>query len=110
MGIQVVVTYNQSLRIAPVQYFQQMQHRQFLLKRARVFGLTAGIESALIADAYRMGIVVQTVGADHPFRTAWLYLSVTTDHVVVTDTEVETSFVVPSVYLSDRRCLVGPHC
>ena len=60
---------------------------------------TAGIKSPFIADANRMGIVMMpfdvAVGADHPFRSTWLNRSVTTDHVMVTDAEVKTSFTVP---------------
>ena len=49
--------------------------------------------------AVRVGIVMMpfdvAVGADHPFRATWLDRSVTTDHVVVADAEVKTSFTVP---------------
>ena len=110
LRVQVVMTYYQGFRIAPVQYLQQMQHRQFLLKRTRIGGLTADVEPALVADAYRVGVVVPAVGTDHPFRTAWLNLSVTTDDVVVADAEVEAPLTVPGVNLSGRACLVGPHC
>ena len=71
--------------------------------------MTAGIEPALVADAYRVGVVVHAVGTDHPFRTAKLYLSVTTDHVMVADTEVETSLAMPCIYLSCRAVLVGSY-
>ena len=110
LRVQVVMTYYQGFRIAPVQYLQQMQHRQFLLKRTRIGRLTADVEPALVADAYRVGVVVPAVGTDHPFRTAWLNLSVTTDDVVVADAEVEASPTVPGVNLNGRACLVGPHC
>ena len=96
------MAYDHGLRIAPVQYFQQMQHRQFLLKRTRVGGLTANIESPFVADADRMGIVVQTVGTYHPFWTTGLDLSVTTDHVVVADAEVEPPLAMPGIDLSGR--------
>ena len=91
--------YDQGAGITLVQVFEQMPHGLLLRSRARVVGLTAGIKSPFIADANRMGIVMMpfdvAVGADHPFRATWLDRSVTTDHVVVTDTEVETSITVP---------------
>ena len=46
--------------------------------------MTSDVEPALVADANGMGVMVHAVGANLTFRTAWLYLSVTTDDVVVT--------------------------
>ena len=93
------MTYDQGAGVTPVQVFEQLPHRLLLRSRARVVGLTAGIKSPFIADANRMGIVMMpfyvAVGADHPFRATWLDRSVTTDHVVVADAEVETSITVP---------------
>ena len=55
--------------------------------------------------------MVQAVGTYHPFRTAWLDLSVTTDDVMVADTKLVMSVTaVPGVDLSGRGCLVGPYC
>ena len=93
--IEVAVTDNQRARIALVQLFEQRAHGCLLFSRSRVGGLSADVQSALIADAYRVGVVVQAVGADHPFRTAWLYFSVTTDDVVVADTQFPV--VIPAV-------------
>ena len=92
------MTYDHSAGITLVQVFEQMPHGLLLRSRARVVGLTAGIKSPFIADANRMGIVMMpfvAVGADHPFRATWLNRSVTTDHVVVANAEVKTSFTVP---------------
>ena len=71
--------------------------------------MTAGVEPALVANAYRVGVVVHAVGANQKLRTAKLYLSVTTDHVMVADAEVETSLSVPGINLSCRAVLVGPY-
>jgi hypothetical protein len=57
-----------------------------------------------------VGIVVQAVGTDHELRAAGLYLSVTTDHVMVADAEVEAPLAMPGIDLSSRAVLVGPHC
>ena len=71
--------------VASVQVFEQLSHGSLLFSRSCISGLTADVEPALVADAYRVGVVVHAVGADHPFRTAILNFSVTTDDVVVAD-------------------------
>ena len=86
LGIQVVMTYDHGAGIARVQFLKQFSHGSLLRLGARVSGLTADIKPALVADADRVGVMVLAVGTDHPFRTAWLYRSVTTDHVVVAET------------------------
>ncbi len=110
LRIQVVMTYDQGAGEAPVQVFEQQPERHLLCHGTRVGGLTADVEPALVADAYRVGVVVQAVGADHPFRSSRLNLSVTTDDVVVADAEVETPLAVPCVDLSHRTRLVRPYC
>ena len=96
--------------VTPMEVLEQPSHGSLLFSRSRVGGLTADVETALVADAYLVGVVVQAVGADHPFRTSWLYLSVTTDHVVVADAEVEASLAVPRINLCRGTGLVGPYC
>ena len=50
-GIEVVMTYNYGAGIALVQFLKQSSHGSLLCLSARVGGLTADIEPALIADA-----------------------------------------------------------
>ena len=102
MGVQVVVTDDHGVGVTPVQVFQQLSHRSLLLRCPRVGGLTADVQTTLVTYADGVAVVVQTVGANHPFRTSWLYLSVTTDDVVVADTELEASLAMPRVYLGCR--------
>ena len=102
--------YDQGAGVTLEQVVEQSPHGCLLFCRARVGGLTADVEPALVADADRVAVVVQAVGADHPFRATWLDRSVTTDHVMVADAEVETPLAVPGVDLSGRRQLVGLHC
>ena len=85
LRIEVAMPYDQGTRVTLTQRFDQSPHGCLLFSRARVGGLTSDVEPALIADADRVGIVVQAVSTHHPFRTAWLDRSVTTDHVVVAD-------------------------
>ena len=82
--------HDQGTGVTLVEILEQLSHRRLLRCRTRVVGLTADVEPALVADADRVGIVVQTVGTDHPFRPTGLNLSVTTDHVVVADANVIT--------------------
>jgi len=115
VGTEVVVTDDQRTGVTAVQVFQQLSQGEFLRRCARVGGLPAGIKSPFVAYADGMGIVMmplhQAVGAYHPLRTAWLDLSVTTDDVVVADTELIMSLLtmVP-VDLSHRGRLVGRYC
>ena len=111
LRIEVAMSDDQGTGVTLVEIFEQQSHRRFLLSRARVGGLTADVESPFVADADRMGRVVQTVGADHPFRPTGLDRSVTTNHVVVADAKlIMAVFAVPGIDLSSRRCLVGPYC
>ena len=97
------MTDDQGTGVTLVEIFEQLPHRRLLRCRTRVVGLTADIESPFVADADRMGIVVQTVGTYHPFWSTGLNLSVTTDHVVVADAKlIMAVFAVPGINLSGR--------
>ena len=109
-GVQVVVPYNHGAGVTHVQFLEQFAHGSLLCRRSRVGGLTADVIPALVADADRVGVVVLAVCANHPFRTAWLYRSVSSDHVVVADTELPALLAMPRIYLSGRTRLIGFHC
>jgi hypothetical protein len=94
------MTDDQCSRIAAMKVFQELTQCCFLLWCPRVGGLTADVQATLIAHADGVAVVVQAVGADHVFRSAGLYLSVTTDDVVVAYAEVETPIAMPRIYLS----------
>ena len=87
--------------VTPVEVFEQLSHGSLLFSRSRVGGLTADVEPTLVADAYRVGVMVHAVGANLTFRTAWLYLSVTTDDVVVADA-LKSSLLMPLLYVLCR--------
>ena len=108
--VEVMMTYYYRAGIALVQFFKQSSHGYLLSLCSRIFGLTSDVKPSLVADAYRVGIVVLAVGTCQPFRTARLYISVTTDHVVVADTELPALAAMPRIYLSSRALLVRPHC
>ena len=97
--------------VARVEFFEQLPQGSLLRLGARVGGLTADVEPALVADTYRVGVVVLAVGAYHPFRTTCLYRSVTTDNVVVADTKLPVVITaMPRINLGGRGRLVGPYC
>ena len=93
---------DQRAGVTLVKILEQQSHRRLLLCRAGVGGLTTDVEPPFVADADRMGIVVQTVCTYRPFRSTGLDLSVTTDHVVVADAEVKTPLAMPGIDLSGR--------
>ena len=101
LGIEVMMPNNQGAGVTLMKILKQSPHRRLLFSRARVGGLTADVEPAFVADADRMGVVVQTVRTYHPFRTTWFNLSVTTDHVVVADA-LKLSVLMPLIYLLCR--------
>jgi len=109
-GVEVVMTDDEGIGVVDLQGAEQTQQCLLLCLGARVGRLTAGVESALVADAYRVGVVVLAVGTDEIFRSTCFYLSVTTDDVVVADAEVEAPLAMPCVYLCRRTRLVGSHC
>ena len=110
MGIQVVVAYDHSAGVTLMQVFEQLSHRNFLCLGTRVGRSASDIKPTLVADAYRVGIMVLAVGTDHIFRTAWLNRSVTTDNIVVADAEVEASLAMPRINLGGRTQLVRLYC
>ena len=95
------MTDNHGAGVTPVEVFEQLSHGSLLFRRSRVGGLTADVEPALVADAYRVGVVIHAVGANLTFRAAWLYLSVTTDDVVVADA-LKSSVLMPLLYVLCR--------
>ena len=60
-GVQVVVPYNHGAGITRVQVFEQFAHGSLLFLSSRVGGLTADVVPALVADTYRVGVVVLAV-------------------------------------------------
>ena len=96
-----MVTDDHSAGVTPMEVYEQLSQGSLLFSRSRVGGLTADVQSALVANAYRVGVVVHAVGANLTFRTAWLYLSVTTDDVVVADA-LKSSVFMPLLYVLCR--------
>ena len=104
------MAYDEGAGVALLQFLQQPPEGLPLCLGACVGGLTADVQPALVADAYRVGVVVPAVGAREPFRSSRLDLSVPTDHVVVAYAELPALAAMPRIDLRCRRCLVRPHC
>jgi hypothetical protein len=51
LGIEIVVAYNHGVGVTRVQVLEQCAHGSLLRLSARVGGLTADVEPALVADA-----------------------------------------------------------
>ena len=109
LGVEVVVTQDHGAGVTRVELFEQCAHGSLLLSCAGVGGLTPDVQPTLVTDADRVGVVVLAVGTDQPFRTTWLYRSVSSDHVVVADAELPALTAMPRIYLSGRTRLVRPH-
>lgn len=80
---QVAVAYDVGIGIVCAEAFQQLVHGVFLCRGARVVGVSLPVESALVADAYAVGVVASGVSACHVFGSAGVYLAVLGDVVVV---------------------------
>ena len=80
---QVTVPYDVGIGKICSETLQQFGHRPLLRCGARVGRLAAGVESALVAYAYAVGVVVLGVCSDHLFGPAKVDESVAGDVVVV---------------------------
>ena len=93
--IQVVMTHDDGLRIIQPEREEQIQQRLLLRLGARVGRSALAVESAFVADADRVAVVVLAVGARLLLRSSGMYMSVARDIVMVPDvTEVPVLHVV----------------
>ena len=109
------MAYNESAGVTLMQVLEERAECCLLRRRTGIVGLTADVKATLIAHTDGVQVVglafYVAVGADHPFRTTRFDLSVTTDNVVITDTELPVViFSVRIVDLGGGRCLVRPDC
>lgn len=83
---QVAVTHDVGVGIIRAEAQQQLPQRLLLRRRARVGGTAVLVQSALVADAYRVRIVTQGVRPGLVFRTAGIYRPVLGDVIMIADT------------------------
>ena len=106
MRVQVVVPHDGQFGEGLTQLVQQCHQGGFLQKGARVAGTTVLVQSTLVANADRMGVVPLTVCADLGQRPTYPNCAIYSDIVVVSDA-VESSLTVPTVDVLNRHPLVG---
>ncbi len=103
---QLAVTDDLGIRIVHLQRPEQVEHRGLLGRSTRIGGSASLVETALVADANGMGIVVAGMGPDHLLGPAEVQLSVTGD-VVVVAAALPATGLVHLVEHSQRQVLVG---
>ena len=81
--LELTMSDNLGIRIVLFQRDEQRVEGEFLGRCAGVGGVAFLIETALVADADGVGIIMPGVGTDHLLRTAEVQLSVAGDVVVV---------------------------
>ena len=88
---------------------EEVLHRTELGRGAGVGWMAVGIETALIADADAVGIVMSGMGADFFLGTARVEVAILRDVIVVTDGAEATSLVAgfESLYREVLRNLGG---
>ena len=106
-ALELAVTDNLCIRIVLFQRDEQRVEGEFLGRCAGVGGAAFLIETALVADADGVGIIMPGVGTDHLFGTAEVQLSVAGDVVVVAAALPAFGFV-HLVELLHGDVLVGP--
>ena len=80
-----MMTYNQGFRKPHPQFAEQSQQGATLCQGARVFRPSVNIQSSLVADAYRVGVMVTAVCPDLFQRTALVDFSIPGDVEMIAD-------------------------
>lgn len=104
-----VVTYDKSIGIVFLQVFQQLAHRLFLFWSTGVGRLAVSIQSAFIADADGVLVVLVAVCSHHLQWATVLHRAVTTYHIVIAATILPSASQMPLVDLLNAACLEGHH-
>ena len=103
------MAYDEGFGITAFEYGEELTEGCTLCGGSCVGGLTEDVESAFVADADGMGIMVLAMGADLVFTTSGFDGAVATYDIMIADL-FPTSGAVPEVYLTCRTGLSGTHC
>lgn len=106
MRVQVVVPHDGQFGEGLTQFVQQCHQSGFLHKGARVAGMTVLVQSALVANADRMGVIPLAMCSDLRQRATYPDCSIHGDVVMVADA-VEASLTMPTGDVLYRHSLVG---
>ena len=103
---QLAVAENLGVGVVLLERLQQMPEGGLLLRRAGVGRVTVGKQTALVADADGMGVVVAGVGTGEVLMTGLVKLAVAGDVVVVAG-ETETGRVAGNQRLHRERTVLA---
>lgn len=87
------MTQDFGIGIVYAQAVQELLHRYLLGQGAGVGRMAVRVEAALIADAYRVGIVVADMGPDLALRSTGIEGAVLGDVIMIADVAEPTGFV-----------------
>lgn len=103
------MTENLCVGIVYLQTAEQCHQRVLLGRGARVSGSAVGIKAALVADAYRMGIVTSGMGTSHLLRATTVYFAILRNIVVIAD-GLETTCQMTGFQVFDGEILCDSRC
>ena len=86
-----------------------MTHRLPLRAGAGVGGTTLHVQSAFVADADAVAVVILAVGTHHFQWTTDFNGAVAADHIVITATVLPTTGPVPAVDFAHAALLIRTH-
>ena len=95
--------------IVQAEAFQKLYHRALLGFGSGIGRIAVGIQTALVTDSYRVGVVMLGMGTDHLLGTAWVDFAILGDVVVVTGGG-EASGLVAGFEVFYREIAVGSGC
>lgn len=105
VGREVAMSEDEGIGEASVQFLQQLSHAVSLCRGARVGRESLVVQSALIADAYRVAIVSATVGACLVQRPTVVHRAVARDVVMITDVLPATAAMIcPALFEGVALC------
>ena len=109
VGREVAMSEDEGIGEASVQLLQQLSHAASLCIGARVGREAPVVQSALVADAYRMAVVAAAVGASLMEGPSVVHSAVACDVVMITDVLPATAEVIcPALFegvaLRRSRC------
>ena len=95
--------------IVEAEALQKLYHRALLGFGSGIGRIAVGIQTALVTDSYRVGVVMLGMGTDHLLGTAWVDFAILGDVVVITG-GLETSRLMTGFEVFDREISVGSGC
>ena len=108
-ALQFAMSHDLGIGVIDLQGSEQGDEGCTLGRGTGVFSTTFLVETTLVTDADRMGIVVSGMGSNHLFGTAEVELTITRNIIVVATT-VPAFGTVHLVELLERNVLIRARC